>query len=52
MLIDNPRFRGALGTGSDAHAFASGLAKGGYATDPAYAAKLSRLAGRLQGISG
>ena len=52
MLIDNPRFRGALGTGSDAHAFASGLAKGGYATDPAYAAKLSRLAGKLQNING
>jgi len=52
MLIDNPRFRGALGTGNNAHAFASGLAKGGYATDPAYAAKLSRLAGKLQGISG
>jgi flagellar protein FlgJ len=52
MLIDNPRFRGALGAGSDAHAFASALAKGGYATDPAYAAKLSRLAGKLQGISG
>jgi flagellar protein FlgJ len=52
MLIDNPRFRSALGAGSDAHAFASGLAKGGYATDPAYAAKLSRLAGKLQGISG
>jgi len=49
MLSDNPRFRGALGTGSDAHAFASGLAKGGYATDPAYAAKLSRLAAKLQG---
>jgi len=52
MLIDNPRFRGALGTGSDAHAFAAGLAKGGYATDPSYAAKLSRLAGKLQGLSG
>jgi flagellar protein FlgJ len=51
MLSDNPRFRGALGTGSDAHAFASGLAKGGYATDPAYAAKLSRLASKLQGSS-
>ena len=50
MLVDNPRFRGALGTGSDARAFASGLAKGGYATDPAYAAKLSRLAGKLQGV--
>jgi flagellar protein FlgJ len=52
MLIDNPRFRGALGAGNDAHAFASGLARGGYATDPAYAAKLARLAGKLQGISG
>jgi len=49
MLIDNPRFRGALGTGSDAHAFASGLAKGGYATDPSYASKLQRLATKLQG---
>jgi flagellar protein FlgJ len=48
-MPDNPRFRGALGTGSDAHAFAAGLAKGGYATDPAYAAKLSRLAVKLQG---
>jgi flagellar protein FlgJ len=52
MLIDNPRFRGALGAGSDAKAFAGALAKGGYATDPSYAAKLSRLAGKLQGISG
>jgi flagellar protein FlgJ len=52
MLIDNPRFHGALGAGKDAQAFAAGLAKGGYATDPAYAAKLSRLAGKLQGISG
>jgi flagellar protein FlgJ len=52
MLIDNPRFRGALGAGNDAQAFAAGLAKGGYATDPSYAAKLTRLAGKLQGISG
>jgi flagellar protein FlgJ len=52
MLTDNPRFRGALGTGGDAHAFATGLAKGGYATDPSYATKLSRLASKLQNISG
>jgi flagellar protein FlgJ len=52
MLTDNPRFKGALGAGSDAHAFASALAKGGYATDPAYASKLSRLAGKLSSISG
>jgi flagellar protein FlgJ len=49
MLAGQPRFRGALGAGSDAHAFATGLAKGGYATDPAYAGKLTRLAGRLAG---
>jgi len=49
MLLDNPRYKGAIGAGNDAHAFAQGLAKGGYATDPAYAAKLARLAGKLQG---
>ncbi|WP_308601860.1 MULTISPECIES: glucosaminidase domain-containing protein [unclassified Massilia] len=52
MLLDNPRYRGAIGTGNDAHAFAQGLAKGGYATDPAYATKLARLADKLQGIGG
>lgn len=52
MLLDNPRYKGAIGAGSDAHAFAQGLARGGYATDPAYAAKLARLAGKLAGISG
>ena len=52
MLTENPRFRAALGSGADAQAFAAGLANGGYATDPAYAAKLARLAGRLQGLSG
>lgn len=52
MLLSNPRFKGAIEAGSNAHAFANALAKGGYATDPAYAAKLSRLAGKLQGISG
>jgi flagellar protein FlgJ len=48
LLLDNPRYRGALNTGSDAHAFAQGLARGGYATDPAYADKLARLATRIQ----
>jgi flagellar protein FlgJ len=52
MLLDNPRYKGAIGAGSDANAFAQGLAKGGYATDPAYAAKLARLAGKLQGSNG
>lgn len=49
LLLDNPRYRGALNTGSDAQAFAAGLARGGYATDPAYAAKLSKVAATLQG---
>lgn len=49
VLSDNPRYRAALNTGSDAHAFAQGLARGGYATDPGYAAKLARIAGSLQG---
>lgn len=48
MLTSNPRFHGALHTGADARAFAQGLAQGGYATDPAYADKLSKLAARLQ----
>lgn len=48
LLLDNPRYRGALNTGADAHAFAQGLARGGYATDPAYADKLARLATRIQ----
>jgi flagellar protein FlgJ len=51
VLLANPRYRAALNTGSDARAFAEGLARGGYATDPAYADKLTRLATRLQGVS-
>ncbi|MBJ7310697.1 glucosaminidase domain-containing protein [Rugamonas sp. CCM 8940] len=47
LLIDNPRFQGALNTGQDAHAFAQGLARGGYATDPAYADKLGKVAAQL-----
>lgn len=49
VLTDNPRYRAALNTGNDAHAFAQGLARGGYATDPGYAAKLARIATGLQG---
>jgi flagellar protein FlgJ len=52
MLLDNPRFKGALNVGGDAHAFAKGLVRGGYATDPAYADKLARTAAKLQGIKG
>lgn len=48
MLRDNPRYQGALNVGSNAAAFAQALARGGYATDPAYADKLTRLATQLQ----
>ncbi len=47
MLASNPRYQKALNAGNDAHAFASGLARGGYATDPAYVQKLSKLAARI-----
>jgi flagellar protein FlgJ len=40
FLRDNPRYSAALGTGSDVHAFAAALQRGGYATDPDYAQKL------------
>ena len=40
LLTGNPRFASALNQGSDAAAFAQGLQRGGYATDPAYVHKL------------
>lgn len=52
MLLNNPRYRGVLNTGNDAQAFARGLAKGGYATDPGYATKLERLATSLMRRNG
>lgn len=48
LLSSNPRYQAALNTGADARAFASGLAQGGYATDPNYADKLSKIAAQLQ----
>lgn len=46
MISDSPRYakvKAQVQTGAgSAHAFASGLQKAGYATDPEYAAKLSR----------
>lgn len=43
LLAANPRYAAALEHGGDASAFAQGLAQGGYATDPAYAEKLTRV---------
>jgi len=47
LLQSNPRYAGALGTGSDTQAFATALQSGGYATDPAYASKLGAVADTL-----
>jgi flagellar protein FlgJ len=44
LLRDSPRYAGVKGTGSDVGAFAAALQRGGYATDPQYAAKLGVLA--------
>jgi flagellar protein FlgJ len=40
LLSGNPRYAGALNCGDDVVAYASGLQRGGYATDPAYVQKL------------
>ncbi|WP_229275701.1 glycoside hydrolase family 73 protein [Burkholderia pseudomallei] len=44
LLRGSSRFREVIGTGDDAAAFAAALARGGYATDPAYSSKLRRIA--------
>ncbi len=44
LLRSSPRYSAALNTGSNVHAFASALQRGGYATDPDYAAKVAALA--------
>lgn len=43
LLQDNPRYEKVLASAGDAHQFARGLQKAGYATDPHYAAKLSNI---------
>jgi flagellar protein FlgJ len=43
MLSKNPRYEKVLAHGGDATTFAHGLQRAGYATDPQYAAKLSRI---------
>jgi len=43
MLRSNPRYEKVLANAQDAHGFAYGLQRAGYATDPHYAEKLSRI---------
>jgi len=49
ILRSNPRYAAVLNTGSDARAFATGLQRGGYATDPDYARKVSAIAHNIAG---
>ena len=43
MMKDNPRYAKVVASGASPQAFAMGLQRAGYATDPAYAAKLTRV---------
>jgi flagellar protein FlgJ len=49
LLLNSPRYQGALQTGGDALAYGQALQKGGYATDPAYASKLAQAAAQIRG---
>ncbi|HTB66936.1 MAG TPA: glucosaminidase domain-containing protein [Steroidobacteraceae bacterium] len=49
LLRNNPRYAAALNTGGDSRAFATGLQRGGYATDPDYARKVSAVANNISG---
>jgi peptidoglycan hydrolase FlgJ len=43
LITNNPRYDKVLASAGDASSFAHGLQRAGYATDPLYAAKLSRI---------
>ena len=43
LMKNNPRYEQVLAARNNAHGFAQGLQKAGYATDPAYAQKLSQV---------
>ncbi|MGY4829981.1 flagellar assembly peptidoglycan hydrolase FlgJ [Sphaerotilaceae bacterium SBD11-9] len=54
MMKNNPRYAKVVDAGTSAQGFAQGLQKAGYATDPAYADKLTRMINttlRLQRIA-
>ncbi|MGH8219257.1 MAG: flagellar assembly peptidoglycan hydrolase FlgJ [Steroidobacteraceae bacterium] len=47
LLKSSPRYAAALDTGGDVQAFAAALQRGGYATDPDYARKVSAIASQV-----
>lgn len=48
LIGQRERYAEALGSGQDVAAFANALKQAGYATDPDYAGKIERIAGRLE----
>ena len=52
LLSRNPRYREALNSGTDTGAFARALQKGGYATDPDYASKVTSVAHQVTALLG
>jgi peptidoglycan hydrolase FlgJ len=51
LIGNNPRYAAAVDRGADVAAFASALQEGGYATDPAYAQKVTTVATEVRGIA-
>ena len=51
-LQANPRYSAALGSGNDVAGFAAALQKGGYATDPDYARKVTGVAQQVAALLG
>ncbi len=52
LMVSNPRYAQVLRAGGDAHGFAFGLQRAGYATDPQYGAKLARVIGTAAALRG
>jgi flagellar protein FlgJ len=51
LIAGNPRYAGALNQGADAAAYAAGLQRGGYASDPAYVQKLVATAAAVRDLN-
>lgn len=51
LLANNPRYAEVIARGRDAQGFAHGLQRAGYATDPAYGDKLSRVIASVQAMA-
>jgi peptidoglycan hydrolase FlgJ len=52
LIRNNSRYASAVGAGGDVASFAAALQEGGYATDPAYADKIVRVANEIRSLIG